>query len=46
MPKGEIVDLGWFSLMSTIEEILVAQGLGNGPKFVCCKDDSLLSFHG
>jgi hypothetical protein len=29
MPKGDIVDyLGWFSMMSTLEEIPIAQRFG------------------
>jgi hypothetical protein len=32
--------------MSTLEESPMAQGLGNGPKIVWCKDDSLLSCYG
>jgi hypothetical protein len=39
MPKGEIVDyLGWFSLMSTLEEILV---VNSGSTNVWVMDPSL-----
>jgi hypothetical protein len=40
------VDQCWLSLMSTLEESPIAQGLGDGTKFFLCKYDSLLSYHG
>jgi hypothetical protein len=41
MPKGDIVDyLGWFSLMSTLEESLVAQRFGKWTQ-VCLMDNGM-----
>jgi hypothetical protein len=34
MPKRDIVDYGWLSFMSTLEESPATQGLGNGLNIV------------